>query len=46
MILEIDRQRITTAEEAAAALGAHHAGGHAVRIRGAAGTRYITLGAD
>jgi len=46
VILEIDRQRITTAEGAATALGAPRTGGHLVRIRGATGTRFITLGAD
>ena len=46
VILEVDRQRITTAEEAATALGAPKGGGHLVRIRGASGTRFITLGAD
>src|SRR5262245_31801239 len=46
VILEVDRQRVTTAEEAAAALGAPKSGGHLVRIRGASGTRFITLGGD
>jgi serine protease Do len=46
VILEVDRQRITTAEEAASALGAPKSGGHLVRIRTASGTRFITLGAD
>ncbi len=46
VILEVDRQRITTAEEAAAALAATRSGGHLVRIRGASGTRFITLGGD
>lgn len=46
IILEVDRQRITTAEEAVAAFAAPKAGGHLVRIRGATGTRFITLGAD
>jgi serine protease Do len=46
IILEVDRQRITTAEDAATALAAPHSGGHLVRIRGATGTRFITLGAD
>jgi Do/DeqQ family serine protease len=46
IILEVDRQRVTTAEEAASALGAQRSGGHLVRIRGAGGTRFITLGAD
>ena len=46
IILEVDRQRITTAEEAVAAFAAPKTGGHLVRIRGATGTRFITLGAD
>ena len=46
IILEVDRQRVTTAEEAASALGASRGGGHLVRIRGAGGTRFITLGGD
>jgi serine protease Do len=46
VILEVDRQRITTAEEAAAALAPSRSGGHLVRIRGAGGTRFITLGGD
>ena len=46
VILEVDRQRVTTAEEAAAALAATRSGGHLVRIRGASGTRFITLGGD
>jgi serine protease Do len=46
LILEVDRRRITTAEEAAAALSEARAGGHLVRIRGPAGIRFITLGGD
>ena len=46
VILEVDRQRVATAEEATAALAASRSGGHLVRIRGAAGTRFITLGGD
>ena len=46
VILEVDRQRVTTAEEAATVLGAPRSGGHLVRIRGASGTRFITLGGD
>jgi len=46
VILEVDRQRVTTAEEAASALSAPRGGGHLVRIRGASGTRFITLGGD
>ena len=44
VILEIDRQRIATAEEAKAALAAPRKGGHLVRLRGANGTRFVTLG--
>jgi serine protease Do len=46
VILEVDRQRIATADEAATALSAPRNGGHLVRIRGAAGIRFITLGGD
>jgi len=46
IILEVDRQRIATADQAAAALAAPKSGGHLVRIRGPAGTRFITLGSD
>ena len=46
IILEVDRQRVTSAEEAASALGAPRGGGHLVRVRGATGTRFITLGGD
>jgi serine protease Do len=46
VILEVDRQRITTADEAAAALAAPRTGGHLVRVRGPAGIRFITLGGD
>jgi serine protease Do len=44
VVLEIDRQRVTTADEAAAALGAPRKGGHLVRLATAGGLRYITLG--
>jgi serine protease Do len=44
VILEVDRQRVTTAEEAVAALSTPRKGGHLVRLRTAAGLRYITLG--
>ena len=46
VILEIDRQRVATAEEAAAALAAPRNGGHLVRLRGAGGIRFITLGGE
>jgi serine protease Do len=44
VILEIDRQRVATADEAAATLGAPRKGGHLVRLATAGGLRYITLG--
>jgi serine protease Do len=44
VILEIDRQRVATAEEAVAGLGAARKGGHLVRLATAGGLRYITLG--
>ncbi len=46
VILEIDRQRVATADDAAAALAASRKGGHLVRVRGANGLRYITLGGE
>jgi serine protease Do len=46
VILEIDRQRVATADEAAAALGAPRKGGHLVRLRTASGLRYLTLGGE
>jgi serine protease Do len=44
ILLEVDRQRVTNAEEAAAALAAPRHGGHLVRLRTAIGIRFITLG--
>ncbi|MFL5306690.1 MAG: trypsin-like peptidase domain-containing protein [Polyangia bacterium] len=44
VILEVDRQRVTTAEEAVTALSAQRRGGHLVRLRTVNGLRYITLG--
>jgi serine protease Do len=46
VILEIDRQRVATADEAATALGTPRKGGHLVRLRAAGGLRYITLGGE
>jgi serine protease Do len=46
VILEIDRQRVATAEDAVAALGAPRKGGHLVRVATAGGLRYITLGGE
>ncbi len=45
VILEVDRQRVASAEDAAAALSAPRRGGHLVRLRTANGLKYITLGA-
>jgi serine protease Do len=44
VILEIDRQRVTGADDATAALAAPRKGGHLLRVRSANGTRFITLG--
>jgi serine protease Do len=44
VILEIDRHAVTGADEASALLRSPRKGGHLVRLRGSAGTRFITLG--
>jgi serine protease Do len=44
VILEVDRLRVSTAEEASAALAAQRKEGHLVRLRGPDGIRFITLG--
>jgi serine protease Do len=46
VILEIDRQRVATADAAAAALGAPRKGGHLVRLATTGGLKYITLGGE
>jgi serine protease Do len=46
VILEIDRQRVTTADAALSALSQSRKGGHLLRLRGVGGTRFITLGGD
>jgi serine protease Do len=46
LILEIDRQRVATAERAAAILAVPRQGGHLVRLQGATGLRFITLGGE
>jgi serine protease Do len=46
LLLEIDRRPVATAEDAAAALAAPRKGGHLVRLRGASGMRFITLGGE
>jgi serine protease Do len=44
VILEINRRGVVTAEEAAAALREPRKGGHLLRVRGASGIRFVTLG--
>ena len=44
VILEIDRQPVTSADQAATALAMPRSGGHLLRVRGPAGIRFITLG--
>jgi serine protease Do len=46
VILEVDRRPVSGADDATAALRAPRKGGHLVRIRGAGGMRYITLGGE
>ena len=46
IILEIDRRPVTNADAASAALLAPRRGGHLLRVRGGAGTRFVTLGAQ
>jgi serine protease Do len=46
VLLEIDRQRVGTAEDANAALAAPRRGGHLVRVAGANGTRFVNLGGN
>jgi serine protease Do len=43
ILLEIDRRPVPSAEEASAALRAPRKGGHLLRVRGGAGTRFVTL---
>jgi serine protease Do len=46
VILEVDRQRVTSADAALSALSQPRKGGHLLRLRGTGGTRFITLGGD
>ena len=46
VIVEVDRKAIASSEEAVAALKAARAGGHLLRVRGAAGARFVTLPAS
>jgi serine protease Do len=44
VILEVDRHQAATADDANALLRAPRKGGHLLRVRGAAGTRFVTIG--
>jgi len=44
VIVEIDRQQVASADQAATALAMPRSGGHLVRVRGPTGIRFITLG--
>jgi len=46
IILEVDRHTVATADAATTALQAPRKGGHLLRVRGGAGTRFVTLGAE
>ena len=46
IILEVDRHPVASADTASAALLAPRKGGHLLRVRGGAGTRFVTLGAE
>jgi serine protease Do len=43
VIVEVDRKAVTTSEDAVSALRAARGGGHLVRVRGAAGARFVTV---
>jgi serine protease Do len=44
VILEVDRHAVGSADDANALLRAPRKGGHLLRVRGAAGTRFVTIG--
>jgi serine protease Do len=46
IILEVDRHPVATADAATTALQAPRKGGHLLRVRGGAGTRFVTIGTD
>jgi serine protease Do len=46
VLLEIDRQRVASAEDANAALAAPRRGGHLLRVLGANGTHFVNLGGN
>ena len=43
VVVEVDRRAISTADEAASALGAGQKNGHLLRVRGPNGTRFVTI---
>ena len=43
VIVEVDRKNVASIDEAIAALRAARPGGHLVRVRGAAGARFVTI---
>jgi S1-C subfamily serine protease len=44
VIMEIDRMRVTSADQAAAALRSDRSGGHVLRVRGPGGSRFVIIG--
>jgi serine protease Do len=42
-IVEVDRRPVTSADEAIAALRSDARNGHLLRVRGASGTRFVTV---
>jgi serine protease Do len=44
VIVEIDRKPVTSAEQAASALRGERRGGHLLRLRGPAGSRFVSIG--
>ena len=46
IIIEVDRHAVATADAASTALQAPRKGGHLLRVRGGAGTRFVTIGTE
>ena len=46
ILAEVDRHAVTTADAASTVLQAPRKGGHLLRVRGGAGTRFVTIGTD
>jgi len=42
-VVEVDRRPVNSSEEAVAALRAPQKNGHLLRVRGASGTRFVTV---